>query len=106
MLDVLAGYPRGIGISIATRTLSAEVIVCDEIGDLTEAQEILHAHAAGVPLLASAHASGLAELLARPGIRALHDARCFANYVGVSRGDAPFTYRYRITAREDADAFL
>ena len=30
--DVLLGYPKAKGISIATRTLSPDVIVCDEIG--------------------------------------------------------------------------
>ena len=30
-VDVLSGYPRGIGIEIAARSLNAELAVCDEI---------------------------------------------------------------------------
>ena len=106
LLDLLSGYPRGLGISIATRTLAAEVIVTDEVGDLEEAREIVNAHSCGVPLLASAHATELRELLARPGIRLLHESRCFGAYVGLARGDRPFTYHYDVRTWEDADALL
>lgn len=105
LLDLLSGYPRGLGISIAARTLSAELIVCDEIGDLAEAQEISNTHAAGVPLLASAHAADIRDLLARPGLRLLHEARCFGYYVGVTRREDVFDFCYDIYTREAADAF-
>lgn len=105
LLDLLSGYPRGLGISIAARTLAAELIVCDEIGDLAEAQEISNTHAAGVPLLASAHAADVRDLLARPGLRLLHEARCFGYYVGVTRREEMFDFSYDIYTREAADAF-
>ena len=105
LLDLLSGYPRGAGISIAARTLSAELIVCDEIGDLGEAKEIAAAHAAGVPLLASAHAADVRDLLARPGLRLLHEARCFGYYVGVTRREDVFDFYYDVHTREAADAF-
>ena len=103
-LDVLSGYPRGKGISIAARTLAAQLIVCDEIGDASEAQEILHAHHCGVPLLASAHASSVRELLSRPGIALLHEARCFGAYVQLTRRCGHFDFFYDVTSREAADA--
>ena len=102
-LDVLSGYPRGVGVSIATRTLSAQLIVCDEIGDLAEARELLSAQSAGVALLASAHAASLSELLARPAIRLLHDAGMFGAYVGITRRAGEFDFDYSITMREDVD---
>ncbi len=105
LLDLLSGYPRGAGLSIAARTLSAELIVCDEIGDLAEAQEICATHAAGVPLLASAHAADIRDLLARPGLRLLHEARCFGYYVGVTRREDVFNFCYDTYTREAADAF-
>lgn len=105
LLDILSGYPRGAGLSIAARTLSAELIVCDEIGDLAEAQEISATHAAGVPLLASAHAADIRDLLARPGLRLLHEARCFGYYVGVTRREGVFDFCYDTYTREAADAF-
>lgn len=104
LLSILSGYPRGMGASIAARTLNAELIVCDEIGDLDEAKELLHAHTAGVPLLASAHARTLQELLSRPGIRMLHEAFCFGAYVGIQRTSTPFHFQYTVSKREDAHA--
>ena len=105
LLDLLSGYPRGIGISIAARSLAAELIVCDEIGDLSEAKEIAATHTAGVPLLASAHAASIRDLLARPGMRLLHEARCFAYYVGLTRHEERFDFCYDVYTREAADAF-
>lgn len=104
LLDVLTGYPRKLGLSIAVRSLSAQLIVCDEIGDLGEAQEILHAHSCGVPLLASAHASNVRELLGRPGMYALHQARCFGAYVRIARCKERFDFTYDIIPWEAADA--
>lgn len=106
LIDLLSGYPRGLGISIAARTLSAQLIVCDEIGDLKEAKEIVEAHSCGVPLLASAHAADVEELLARPGLRLLHEARCFGAYVRVIRRAGAFSFDYDICDWEAADARL
>ena len=106
LLDLLSGYPRGRGIGIATRTMAAQVIVCDEIGDLAEAQEIVAAHTGGVPLIATAHASTVRELLSRPGMRLLHEARCFGAYVGVTRASGVYRYSFDVTDWEAADAFF
>lgn len=98
-IDVLSGYPRALGIEIATRTLSAEVIVCDEIGDYTEAMALVSAHNCGVPLIASAHAGSVDELLRRTGIMLLHEANIFGAYVGLHR--APnMDFRYDICYRD------
>ena len=106
LVDLLSGYPRGTGIGIATRTLCAEVILSDEVGDLAEAQEIVAAHIGGVPLIATAHAFGVRELLSRPGMRLLHEARVFGAYVGITRAEGRFCYRYDITDWERADAYF
>lgn len=106
LVDLLSGYPRGLGISVAARTLSAELIVCDEIGDLEEAREIVQAHNSGVPLLASAHAANVSELLARPALRLLHEARCFGAYVRLFRRQGSFDFTYNVMEWEAADALL
>ncbi|MBO5683303.1 MAG: hypothetical protein J6S10_04915 [Clostridia bacterium] len=97
-VDVLSGYPRALGIEIATRTLSAEVIVCDEIGDYTEAMALVSSHNCGVPLIASAHAGSVDELLRRTGIMLLHEANIFGAYVGIRRargGGFEYDVHYR-----------
>lgn len=102
--DILSGYPKGEGISIAAGTLNPQLIVCDEIsGEPSEAEAIKSAHNCGVPLLASAHASDVSGLLMRSGIRLLHDARIFGNYVGIERGEGK-DYLYTVTDRDSSDA--
>lgn len=85
LCDILTGYDRANGISIATRTMSPEVMICDEIGDLDEAKAILAAQNTGVPLIATAHASSVGQLLLRPGIRLLCENRVFDCLVRISR---------------------
>lgn len=84
-IDVLSGYPKRIGIEIATRTLNPELIICDEIGDPKEAHALISSHNCGIPLIASAHAGSIDQLMSRTGIRLLHSAGIFGCYVGISR---------------------
>lgn len=100
-LDVLEGYPRGIGIEIATRSFGAQLVICDEIGCPEDARSILQNANCGIPLIASAHAASLSELLMRPAFRELHQAAVFHTYVGLMREKNRF--RYRFTAWEDAE---
>jgi len=82
-VDFLSGYPRAKGIEIATRTLSPQYIICDEIGGREEAESLLSAQNAGVPVIATAHASSVTELLYRENIRILHEHHLFSDYVGI-----------------------
>ena len=58
--DVLSGYPRLAGMSIALRSLSPRVLVCDEL--LGEHDAVRQCARCGVKLLASAHAGSIEEL--------------------------------------------
>ena len=102
-LDVLTGYPRELGIEIATRTMNAQLIVCDEIGEESEAAAILSAQNCGVPLVASAHADSVVGLLRRTGIQLLHRSRVFERYVGIRRLPQGGDFQYRITSWEEAN---
>ncbi len=64
--DVLKGYPKAEGISIAVRTLSPDVVVCDEIGSLDEADKLCEAFNSGVSFIVTMHCRNLAELKRRP----------------------------------------
>ncbi len=64
--DVLCGCPKSEGIILALRSLSPEIIICDEIGRDYEAVE--QCLFCGVKLIASAHAESVAELKRRSGI--------------------------------------
>lgn len=63
--DVLVSYPRIKGIEHALRSLSPQVIICDEIGDKDDADAILSATNSGVRFIASIHASSAQELKER-----------------------------------------
>ncbi len=99
-VDILTGYPKHIGISIAARTLGTQLIICDEIGTRAEADAICEAHNCGVPLVATAHAGSVFELLGKSGIADLHRSGCFGAYVGLTR-KGEFGFSYDICKRED-----
>ncbi len=101
LIDTLLFYPKAIGIEIATRTLSPDVIICDEIGTEHEAYAVMAAQNSGVPLIASAHAESHEGLLRRPPIRLLWESGVFSASVGIRltrEGDE----RYCITERKEA----
>lgn len=100
--DVLTGYPKAEGISIATAFMNPEVIICDEIGSPDEAKAIASAQNCGVPLIASAHGDDVLSVLRRPSMRALHDAYAFGLYVGIRIAhNTGFSYVFH--SREEAE---
>ncbi len=90
--DALSGYPRAKGIESALRTLSPQLIVCDEIGTNEEADAILDSSGAGVPVCASAHAGSLDELTAKPYMKKLIDNRVFKYAVRLSKENGEMSY--------------
>ncbi len=94
--DFFIGYPKEIGISLAVRAFSPEVLFCDELGSHEEAESLLRAQIGGVPIVATAHGRSLAELLCRPAFSALHKSRIFDRYIRLFRkGDTVSFYEER-----------
>ncbi len=89
LADVLDGYPKPYGMMVALRTLSPQVLVCDEIGSKEETERMLEAMNAGVPVLATAHARNEEELFSRPQIKRLMDAGAIAKIVLLKGAKAP-----------------
>ena len=102
-VDILSGYPKAEGIEIATRTMNAQLIVCDEIGTEKDVEAILFAQNCGVPLLTTAHASTIEGLMRRTGIAKLHRACVFDFYIGIKRISGKDEYEYSVVSREEAD---
>ena len=94
-LDILSGYPKAYGIELATRTLSPEYIICDEIG-ADESEAILHAHTGGVPLIASVHAASIDDICNAPSVSPLLRAGIFGYCVGITREQGVCDYVYDI----------
>ncbi len=85
LVDILVGYPKHRGIEIATRVLSPEVLLVDEIGSRREAESILAVVGCGVPLVATAHAESPQDLCRRAAILPLLRAGVFENLLGLAR---------------------
>ena len=76
--DVLDGCPKAEGILTAIRTLSPQVIVCDEIGSEDEVRAVEQSLNAGVCVIASIHAGSLEELKRRKQAVSLLETGAFA----------------------------
>lgn len=87
--DILSGYPKLEGIIHAVRTLSPEVIICDEISSCDEAYKITEGMYSGVKFIVSIHASTPAQLLNRPVSKILLDSGCFDKFVLLDSGNIP-----------------
>ncbi len=70
--DVLLGFPKGKGISMSVRTLSPEVIICDEIATYEEANEVLNGINCGSKFALSMHAKDINELRNKKIFRELY----------------------------------
>lgn len=87
--DVLSGYPKGEAILTALRSLSPEIIICDEVGNMEEIKAIEAGLNAGVKFIASIHASTWEELLRRPQARRLLETGVFDHAVLLAGGGLP-----------------
>lgn len=92
-VNVLSGYHRVSGIEQALRTMSAEVIVTDEIVSADEVRAIKVAAHSGAVLLASAHATTLEGAMRRECLKPLFEDRVFGAAVLLSRSGQAFSYK-------------
>ena len=89
-VDILCGYKRREGIEIATRTVSCDIIMIDELG-ADDCAAILDVVRCGVPLVATAHAYDFDEVMAKPALRPLINCGVFSVFVGISRRGGVYT---------------
>jgi stage III sporulation protein AA len=90
--DVLSGYPKAVGIEIALRSMGAQIIICDEIGNDEDVSSICSAASGGAALLASAHAADMRSLMSKKNIQELHRSEVFGAYVGITRAGNELSY--------------
>ncbi|MBU3142196.1 stage III sporulation protein AA [Clostridium sp. CF012] len=63
--DVLDNCPKSQGIMMAIRSMSPDVIVCDEIGTQNDMESILMALNSGISLITTIHGFGIEDLYKR-----------------------------------------
>ena len=88
-------------MEIALRSLSAEVIIVDEIGSRRDSSAMLSLVRAGVPIVASLHASSLSEALGRRMMQPLYDIGAFEIFAGIFRTGS--TVYAKITDKEGVE---
>ncbi len=76
-LDILSGYSKAEGISLAVRALSPDIIFCDEIGSSEDVGAIAEGVRCGVKFVATAHADSIETLYARQSLKPLFADKIF-----------------------------
>lgn len=92
LADYICGRNKAAAVECAVRSLSAQAVLCDELGDCDETRALLSAQSGGVVLICTAHADGMKTMLSRPNLRLLYDGGIFEKYVFLSRKGTEFTF--------------
>lgn len=92
--DAYISYPKGKAIEMSTKSMTPEIIICDEISTEEEAQAILKATHSGVRFIATTHARNYDELREKVILSPLISSGVFDYFVGVSREYGEKTYKF------------
>lgn len=98
--DVLNGYPKDLGILQATRVLSPNVIICDEIGSDNEALLIKQGLNCGVGVIAGIHAGTLEDIFNKSQIVSLLKSGAFKKIVLLNK-DTKYTGEFDVFDTEE-----
>lgn len=87
LADIISGLPKAEAITMLTRTMAPEIIICDEISP-SETEAVAEARSTGVELIASAHCQSPRDLLKRGRMKLLLESGAFPLCVilGYDRG--------------------
>ena len=100
-VDILSGYSRREGIELALRTLCAEVLMVDELmGD--ECRQIEYSFLSGIPVIATAHAGTLSEILQKRELAELISRGVFSTFIGIRKSGG----KYSAVVSEDLEGCL
>ncbi|MBX4259140.1 stage III sporulation protein AA [Clostridium estertheticum] len=82
--DVLDNCPKSQGIMMAIRSMSPDVIVCDEIGTKNDMESILMALNSGISLITTIHGFGIEDLYKRLVFKDIVDNYVFTRGIVLS----------------------
>lgn len=95
--DVLTGFKKSIGIDIAIRTLSPQLIVCDEISTIDEINSIKFGFSSGVSFVLSMHIGCFDDIFLKNELKMLLDTKSFSHIILLKDMD----YKYEIISVAD-----
>lgn len=87
-IDIISGHRKWAGIDIAIRTMSPELIICDEIGAEDRSERFYDIASSGVPLAATVHAAASERLRSKEWMQRAIGAGVFSYYVFLSEINA------------------
>ena len=86
---VLSGFPKSQGILRAVRSLSPQVILCDEVGTNDECEAIMQGLNSGVSFVVTIHSGSKQELVSKPQFKKLADSGVFKYAIILDGADKP-----------------
>lgn len=101
--DIFISYPKGLAIEIATKSMTPEIIICDEISSKNEAEAVLRASNSGVKLIASAHADSFEELCSKEILKDLFSHKVFDYALGIKRPAGSKKYDFSLDALSEVE---
>ena len=87
--DVLDGFPKAEGMMLALRSMSPDIIVCDEIGGDEDIKAIENIVNSGVNIIATIHSDDFSHLTKRPQFSRLMQTGAFDLAIILKRRDNP-----------------
>lgn len=100
--DILDNCPKSEGIMMAIRSMSPDVIVCDEIGTYKDVESILMAMNSGVNLITTIHGYDIEDLYKRPVFKEILENHVFERAIVLSgnKGVGTIEYIYNFSNKE------
>ena len=98
--DIISGCPKSEGIMQAIRTISPDVIICDELSSENDAVTTQKCFNCAVPVIATVHATDIGQLSSRPVTRMLIESGAFEKYVFLEGKTCPGSIREILSAKE------
>lgn len=89
--DIVTGLGKGEGFFLLLRSMSPDIIACDELGHNEDVPALMEAARSGVTLLATLHGKDVQELCQRPFIRKLLAGGLFQRLLFLSKERGPGT---------------
>ncbi len=99
--DIMSGYPKHEAMIQAVRSLSPDVILCDEIGNFEDVYAVKQAANAGVKLFITMHGKDTASLRMRPQAKAIMQTGAFSNIVFLKSCKTPGAVREVVFVAND-----
>ena len=89
MTDIISGLDRASGIWSAVRTLSPDVIICDEIASFRDTEAVIDSVSCGVRTILTAHGTSIDEISRRKGICELIEQKAVDIIIFLSGASSP-----------------